>query len=84
MHFAEIHRSRGWRGSAEQFGRSAAILLGDLSLVWADDIVAAVQQVFRAERAEPRRRPAVQPSGPALLACGILASTTPPPGEPPA
>ncbi len=40
VHFAELHRSRDWRGSAEQFGRSAAILLGDLSLVWADDIVA--------------------------------------------
>jgi len=42
MHFTELHRSRGWRGSAEQFGRSAAILMGDLSLVWADDIVAGV------------------------------------------
>jgi geranylgeranyl diphosphate synthase type I len=40
VHFADLHRGRGWRGSAEQFGRSAAILLGDLSLVWADDIVA--------------------------------------------
>ncbi len=40
VHFSELHRGRGWRGSAEQFGRSAAILLGDLSLVWADDIVA--------------------------------------------
>lgn len=40
MHFAEVHRGRDWRGSAEQFGRSAAILMGDLSLVWADDIVA--------------------------------------------
>ncbi|WP_163752558.1 bifunctional (2E,6E)-farnesyl/geranyl diphosphate synthase [Mycolicibacterium helvum] len=42
VHFTELHRSRGWRGSSEQFGRSAAILLGDLSLVWADDIVAGV------------------------------------------
>lgn len=42
VHFTELHRDRGWRGSSEQFGRSAAILLGDLSLVWADDIVAAV------------------------------------------
>lgn len=40
VQFAELHRGRGWRGSADQFGRSAAILLGDLSLVWADDIVA--------------------------------------------
>ncbi|WP_445170682.1 bifunctional (2E,6E)-farnesyl/geranyl diphosphate synthase [Mycolicibacterium sp. Dal123E01] len=42
VHFTELHRSRGWRGSPEQFGRSAAILAGDLSLVWADDIVAGV------------------------------------------
>ncbi|AQT82737.1 geranylgeranyl pyrophosphate synthase [Mycolicibacterium litorale] len=42
VHFTELHRSRDWRGSSDQFGRSAAILLGDLSLVWADDIVAAV------------------------------------------
>lgn len=41
VHFARLHRDRGWRGSADQFGRSAAILLGDLSLVWADDIVAS-------------------------------------------
>jgi len=43
VHFAELHRERGWRGSSDQFGRSAAILLGDLSLVWADDIVATVE-----------------------------------------
>lgn len=42
VHFADLHRGRDWRGSADQFGRSAAILMGDLSLVWADDIVAGV------------------------------------------
>lgn len=42
IEFAARHRERGWRGSAEQFGVSAAILLGDLSLAWADDIAAAV------------------------------------------
>lgn len=42
IHFTELHRGRGWSGSSEQFGRSAAILLGDLSLVWADDIVTTV------------------------------------------
>ncbi|MEN4478411.1 bifunctional (2E,6E)-farnesyl/geranyl diphosphate synthase [Mycolicibacterium cosmeticum] len=39
-HFTELHRGKNWHGSSEQFGLSAAILLGDLSLVWADDIVA--------------------------------------------
>lgn len=38
--FTERHRSHGWHGSAEQFGISSAILLGDLALVWADDVVA--------------------------------------------
>ncbi|MUL65353.1 geranylgeranyl pyrophosphate synthase [Mycobacterium sp. CBMA 234] len=37
--FAEKHREGGWRGSSEQFGLSAAILLGDLALAWADDII---------------------------------------------
>ena len=39
IHFAALHRSRNWRGSADRFGISAAILLGDLALAWADDIV---------------------------------------------
>ncbi|MDF2824712.1 MAG: geranylgeranyl pyrophosphate synthase [Mycobacterium sp.] len=40
VHFADLHRTQGWRGSPGQFGLSAAILLGDLSLCWADDIIA--------------------------------------------
>jgi geranylgeranyl diphosphate synthase type I len=43
MQFADAHRDSGWRGSAEQFGMSAAILLGDLALVWADDMVATAE-----------------------------------------
>jgi geranylgeranyl diphosphate synthase type I len=37
--FSDRHRERNWHGSSEQFGISTAILAGDLSLVWADDIV---------------------------------------------
>ena len=40
--FAELHRDRHWHGPADQFGISAAILIGDLALAWADDIVAGV------------------------------------------
>jgi geranylgeranyl diphosphate synthase, type I len=40
--FSEKHRSHDWHGNPDQFGISAAILLGDLALVWADDIVATV------------------------------------------
>ncbi len=50
VQFADLHRERGWLGSADQFGRSAAILLGDLSLVWADDIVAGVNLAAGGQR----------------------------------
>jgi geranylgeranyl diphosphate synthase, type I len=42
VQFAALHRDRQWRGSSDQFGVSAAILLGDLALAWADDIVAGI------------------------------------------
>ncbi|WP_308291527.1 polyprenyl synthetase family protein [Microbacterium sp. G2-8] len=32
------HRESEWHGSSEQFGRSGAILLGDLLLSWSDDL----------------------------------------------
>ncbi len=41
VEFASLHAEHAWRGSSAQFGQSAAILMGDLSLVWADDIVAS-------------------------------------------
>ncbi|MDY6997040.1 MAG: bifunctional (2E,6E)-farnesyl/geranyl diphosphate synthase [Actinomycetota bacterium] len=60
--FADRHRGSSWHGSSEQFGLSAAILLGDLALVWADDIIAGadigadahrrVQRVWAAIRTE--------------------------------
>jgi geranylgeranyl diphosphate synthase type I len=34
--FATLHRASGWTGDADVFGTSAAILLGDLLLSWAD------------------------------------------------
>ena len=37
--FATMHRSAGWDGDAETFGTSAAILLGDLCLIWADQLL---------------------------------------------
>ncbi len=48
--FTERHRSNNWHGSSEQFGLSAAILLGDLALVWADDIIAAAEIGADAQR----------------------------------
>ncbi|HVE74059.1 MAG TPA: polyprenyl synthetase family protein [Mycobacteriales bacterium] len=37
--FAELHRDGGWRGDDTSFGRSAAVLLGDLCLIWADQML---------------------------------------------
>ncbi|WP_370331175.1 bifunctional (2E,6E)-farnesyl/geranyl diphosphate synthase [Mycolicibacterium hippocampi] len=48
--FTERHRGNNWLGSPEQFGLSAAILLGDLALVWADDIIASAELDVAAHR----------------------------------
>ncbi|MGN6722576.1 MAG: polyprenyl synthetase family protein [Marmoricola sp.] len=37
--FAERHHQQGWAGDAEMYGASAAILLGDLLLSWADEVL---------------------------------------------
>ncbi|MEI6372549.1 MAG: polyprenyl synthetase family protein [Actinomycetes bacterium] len=37
--FATLHRGAGWLGSSENFGVGAAILLGDLCLSWADEVL---------------------------------------------
>jgi len=37
--FADGHREAGWRGDPEQYGASAAILLGDLLLSWSDEML---------------------------------------------
>lgn len=40
-HFATLHRGSAWLGSPENFGVGAAILLGDLCLSWADQVLMA-------------------------------------------
>ena len=37
--FEAEHRAAGWRGNPEQYGTAAAILLGDLLLSWADELL---------------------------------------------
>jgi geranylgeranyl diphosphate synthase, type I len=37
--FAGLHREKGWSGCAGQYGAAAAILLGDLLLSWADELL---------------------------------------------
>src|SRR5690606_12691014 len=35
---ADLHRETGWHGDPDEFGRGAAILLGDLCLAWCEDM----------------------------------------------
>jgi geranylgeranyl diphosphate synthase type I len=39
VQFAAWHRGRGLSGSSQRFGESAAILLGDLCLIWAEQML---------------------------------------------
>jgi geranylgeranyl diphosphate synthase, type I len=39
--FASLHRGNEWLGSSETFGVGSAILMGDLCLSWADEILMA-------------------------------------------
>lgn len=39
--FEQRHRERGWSGDPAHFGVGVAILIGDLALAWADDMVHA-------------------------------------------
>ena len=48
--FEQLHRARGFTGQREAFGRSAAIVLGDLLLSWADRLFANAGLEPRAAR----------------------------------
>jgi geranylgeranyl diphosphate synthase type I len=37
--FAALHAARGWSGASDSFGAASAILLGDLSLCWCDQML---------------------------------------------
>jgi geranylgeranyl diphosphate synthase type I len=39
--FETRHAAQGWRGGAAAFGDSVAVLLGDLTLVWSDELLYA-------------------------------------------
>lgn len=50
------HRDAGWVGDSEAFGRSSAILLGDLLVAWSDDLFEeALLEVDLADAAAARR-----------------------------
>ncbi len=54
VHFADRHDRLGWLGQPERFGQAAAILAGDLCLVWTDEII-ATSGLPDAELARARR-----------------------------
>jgi len=57
VRFREAHRGRGWRGDSQDFGRSVAILLGDLAHSWAVELFsAALLEVADRPRADELRR----------------------------
>jgi geranylgeranyl diphosphate synthase type I len=39
VEFTARHRAAGWLGAPERFGAATAILLGDIALAWADDML---------------------------------------------
>ncbi|MFT4219369.1 MAG: polyprenyl synthetase family protein [Microbacterium sp.] len=49
------HRDAGWLGDSAAFGRSAAVLLGDLLLGWSDDLFEEGLALAPAERAAAAR-----------------------------
>jgi geranylgeranyl diphosphate synthase type I len=52
--FAALHHEAGWRGNGDDFGVGAAILLGDLCLAWADEMLtASAMQPAALQRARP-------------------------------
>jgi geranylgeranyl diphosphate synthase type I len=69
VQLAQWHRERGRSGSARRFGESAAVLLGDLCLIWAE-------QMLRESGVEPHRLRRAWPRYDAMrteLAVGQLA-----------
>jgi len=72
LQFGRWHRERGLSGSSRRFGESAAILLGDLCLIWAE-------QMLRDSGVEHRRLQRVWPRYDAMrteLAVGQFADLT--------
>lgn len=53
---AALHERSGWAGDAGRFGESAAILLGDLLLVWSDDLFVEACGLVPADAATATRR----------------------------
>ncbi|APT93656.1 geranylgeranyl pyrophosphate synthase [Corynebacterium phocae] len=71
-----FHRAQGLSGDPARFGRSAAILVGDLALVWAEDMFQSAQlpATARARALEPWRAMRTEVIGGQLLDINLEAS----------
>ncbi|MGS0687256.1 polyprenyl synthetase family protein [Nakamurella sp. GG22] len=80
---AKLHADSGLAGNSEHFGVSAALLLGDFALAWADDLFAAGAQALGAlDRALPIwRSMRTEVLGGQLLDLLVTASTGRDPAE---
>ncbi|MDQ2958702.1 MAG: polyprenyl synthetase family protein [Actinomycetota bacterium] len=56
VRFGAIHREHGWPGSPETFGRSGAILLGDVLLSWAEEMFTGAISLLPPARAAAAER----------------------------
>ncbi len=56
IRFEQLHGASGWPGSSQSFGRSGAILLGDLLLSWAEEMFTGAISLLAAERAAAAER----------------------------
>jgi geranylgeranyl diphosphate synthase type I len=55
--YEKLHRDQGWRGDAAEFGRSGALLLGDLLLGWSDELLdSGLRRLGDPDTAEATRR----------------------------
>ncbi|APT82290.1 polyprenyl synthetase family protein [Corynebacterium ammoniagenes] len=70
------HRKLGWTGDPEAFGRSAAILIGDMSLVWAEDMLldSGLSQAALQRTREPWRAMRTEVIGGQLLDVSLEAA----------
>lgn len=49
--FEQLHRERRWAGDAAEYGRSSALLLGDLLLGWSDELMDEAVAAVESDRA---------------------------------
>ena len=70
------HRKLGWTGDPEAFGRSAAILIGDMSLAWAEDMLldSGLSQAALQRTREPWRTMRTEVIGGQLLDVSLEAA----------